>query len=323
MAYLEENTAREVKKQINDTTGTFKGVTNLYDVKLIPKMNFNIKVSSLYDGGEEDSNHRPIGTWYYTYNSEGEQNTGGKKYKSAHPNANVVLSSEAKEKLKKGEKYYLSLYMKADEDTQPTIEVKGELATITSKKVKVNNKGYQRVDLLVENSNLNPINQIYIHGNDKTNVYWDDASLTHISSLKKEEDGTSCLSDDTIKGMYKNMIYSYYPREFPINQYESWGGGQLYSISFRDVPKSFQSYVKAYRVKSSDGSLDVTKDSKVSDYITLDIKSYNNGYPLAVNNFTKTLGRYKLNSFSTVSVFAITVDGREIEVNNKTFNSIK
>ncbi|MBN9901331.1 binary toxin-like calcium binding domain-containing protein, partial [Bacillus thuringiensis] len=52
MTYLDENTAKEVKKQINDTTGKFKDVQHLYDVKLTPKMNFTIKMAVLYDGAE-------------------------------------------------------------------------------------------------------------------------------------------------------------------------------------------------------------------------------------------------------------------------------
>nr|ANP24201.1 binary vegetative insecticidal protein [Bacillus thuringiensis] len=189
MTYLDENTAKEVKKQLNDKTGNFKDVSQLYEVKLTPKMNFTIKTASLYDGAEEDSSHRPIGTWSYTYNPKVDGNTGGKKYQSAHPSANVVLSLEAKEKLKKGNKYYLSLYMKADSDTAPTIEVKGEKSTITSKKIKLNNKGYQRVDILVENTNENPINQIYVHGDDKTKVSWDDITLTEISVIKNMKQG--------------------------------------------------------------------------------------------------------------------------------------
>ncbi|HDR4766490.1 TPA: binary toxin-like calcium binding domain-containing protein [Bacillus thuringiensis] len=196
MTYLDENTAKEVKKQLNDTNGKFKDVNRLYEVKLTPKMNFTIKTATLYDGAEEDSAHRPMGTWYYTYNLEGDGNTGGKKYQSADPSANVVLSSEAKEKLKKGNKYYLSLYMRADSDTAPTIEVKGEKSTITSKKIKLNNKGYQRVDILVENTNENPINQIYVHGDNKTNVSWDDITLTEISVIKDMKQG---INDEDVQ----------------------------------------------------------------------------------------------------------------------------
>ncbi|MGH0590648.1 binary toxin-like calcium binding domain-containing protein, partial [Bacillus mycoides] len=43
MAYLDENTAKEVEKQIKDETGNFKDVKKLYDVKLTPKMNFTLK----------------------------------------------------------------------------------------------------------------------------------------------------------------------------------------------------------------------------------------------------------------------------------------
>ncbi|PNK22772.1 hypothetical protein CBR59_30070 [Bacillus thuringiensis] len=66
MTYLDERTAKEVKKQLNDTTGKFKGVKHLYDVKLTPKMNFTLKMASLHDGAEGGSSSKSIGTWYNT-----------------------------------------------------------------------------------------------------------------------------------------------------------------------------------------------------------------------------------------------------------------
>ncbi|WP_231122479.1 hypothetical protein [Bacillus thuringiensis] len=267
MNYLDENTAKEVEKQLTDTTGIYRDVNHLYDVKLTPKMNFTIKLASLYDGGEKnDVKNGPIGHWYYTYNVGG-RNTGKHQYRSAHPSANVVLSSEAKSKLDKNTIYYLSMYLKADSDTEPTIEVNGENSTITSKKVKLNNKGYQRVDILVQNSERNPIKQIHARGNNTTNVYWDDVSITKILAMNPKN-----LTDEEIKEKYKNFSESI-----------SWDGEWFNSVTFKNI-KPLENYVKQYRVVCERGILDsfnIVKDSdpvNEDGSVTVDMMKYTDGF---------------------------------------------
>ncbi|PFR98724.1 hypothetical protein CN988_30305, partial [Bacillus thuringiensis] len=124
----------------------------------------------------------PIGTWYVTKAVE-EGNTGKLAYESN--DGNLILSSEARSKLDKNSNYYLSMYLKANFDTEAIIEVSGENSTITSKKVKLNSQGYQRVDILVQNSERNPIDGIDVRSvleNSNSFVLWDDVSITNISA---------------------------------------------------------------------------------------------------------------------------------------------
>ncbi|WP_000574797.1 binary toxin-like calcium binding domain-containing protein, partial [Bacillus thuringiensis] len=299
MTYLDENTAKEVEKQLQDTTGIYKDINHLYDVKLTPTMNFTIKLASLYDGAENnDVKNGPIGHWYYTYNTGGG-NTGKHQYRSANPSANVVLSSEAKSKLDKNTNYYLSMYMKAESDTEPTIEVSGENSTITSKKVKLNSEGYQRVDILVPNSERNPINQIYVRGNNTTNVYWDDVSITNISAINPKT-----LTDEEIKEIYKDFSES---KDWP------W----FNDVTFKNI-KPLENYVKQYRVDfwntNSDRSFNRIKDSypvNEDGSVKVNMTEYNEGYPLRIES------AYHLN------ISAITYDGREIPVYSSSWPSNK
>ncbi|HDR3452152.1 Vip1Fa1 (plasmid) [Bacillus thuringiensis serovar morrisoni str. 4AA1] len=185
MTFLDNGTSEKVKKQIEDKTGKFKDVQHLYDVKLTPGMNFTIKLASIYDSVDNFSGSQSLGALNSISKVAGG-NTGKNQYQSSSSNAYISLSSSTKGELNKNTTYYLSMYMRADADTEPTIELKGEKSTIKSQKVKLNNKGYQRVDILVENTESNPIHQIYVHGNNKTNVYWDDVSLTEVSAIKQE-----------------------------------------------------------------------------------------------------------------------------------------
>ncbi|PGT99132.1 hypothetical protein COD21_31460 [Bacillus cereus] len=181
MAYLDENTAKEVKEQINDTTGKFKDVENLYDVKLEPEMNFTIKLATLFDTADRDNS---IGTWYCTERIPGGI-TGHGEYRSSDLRASLQLEQTAKDKLQKDNSYYLSMYMKADADVETKIDIQGEFDnTIKSKKVKLNNKGYQRVDVLIENTDALSIDQIAIVGDGKTNVYWADVSVTEVTAIQ-------------------------------------------------------------------------------------------------------------------------------------------
>ncbi|MGH0590578.1 RICIN domain-containing protein, partial [Bacillus mycoides] len=172
-------------------TGNFKDVKKLYDVKLTPKMNFTLKTAVLYDGAEKvDSDYKgPLGTWYYT-SIENGGNTGEKQFASSSQYAELQLSTKSKNQLNKNTDYYLSMYMKADSTTEPNIEILGEKGTtINTKQVELNNKGYQRVDILMSNSIENPIDMIRISGNGETKVYWDDVSITEVSALSPYSEG--------------------------------------------------------------------------------------------------------------------------------------
>nr|ABR68093.1 Vip1A(BR) [Bacillus thuringiensis] len=298
MTYLDENTAKEVKKQINDTTGKFKDVNHLYDVKLTPKMNFTIKMASLYDGAENRSYTGPLGTWYLTYNVVGG-NTGKRQYRSAHSSAHVALSSEAKKKLNQNANYYLSMYMKADSTTEPTIEVAGEKSAITSKKVKLNNQNYQRVDILVKNSERNPMDKIYIRGNGTTNVYWDDVTISEVSAINP-----ASLSDEEIQEIFKDSTIEYGNPSFVAD-----------AVTFKNI-KPLQNYVKEYEIyhklfsHDSSGNEHITEnnfnkegDLKEDGSVKVDLKDNGLGLWMSVG--------------SNLKVWAITNDGRKIEVLNK------
>ncbi|WP_276307179.1 binary toxin-like calcium binding domain-containing protein [Bacillus thuringiensis] len=193
MTYVDKNTAKEVKKQLDDTTGIFKDVEYLYDVKLTPNMKFTIKVATLYDGEEdydasESLQHTgPLGTWYDTMVKDANNANTGRKYFSAfQTKPRLELSQGAKSKLKKNCMYYISMYMKCANAASPTIEVISEKGKIiSSKKVTLGLK-YQRVDILVENTAGDPIEKMYIKGLLR-NVSWDDVSFTEVCASEEEQ----------------------------------------------------------------------------------------------------------------------------------------
>ncbi|MDT2240402.1 hypothetical protein P7H22_08770 [Paenibacillus larvae] len=231
MTFLDTDTATEVKNQLDATSGSFADVNQLYDVKLTPKMNFTIKLASLYDSAESDS---PLGNWIYTDQVDGG-NTGKKQYQSADRNTSLIFSSEAKSKLNKNKAYYLSMYMKADSDTEPTIKVKGQNSTIASKKVKLNNKRYQRVDILVKNRGKNPIDRISVKGDSKTNVYWDDITITDISSIKPDKEIRETNKDhnmaiDICEGITDKEIQEMYK-----DYSETKNGHYINAVTFKNI----------------------------------------------------------------------------------------
>ncbi|OTX95991.1 hypothetical protein BK726_02050 [Bacillus thuringiensis serovar londrina] len=293
MTYLDENTAKEVKKQINDTTGKFKDVQHLYDVKLTPKMNFTIKMAVLYDGaeGEASIGISPLGKWNNAAIG-GAANTGKNSYESlgAEYTPSLQLSSEAKSKLKKNTTYYLSMYLRSQSNNSPTIEIRGEKnIEIASKKVTLN-ANYTKVDILVRNSENNPINQIVIRPNSINHwINWDDVTITEISAMKPKD-----FSNDDIKKIYKDYT-------------EVKNGAYLDAVTFKNI-KPLQNYVTKYRVKNRPatpgwGVIPIDK--------TLDSGPVNNDGDVKVN-----LQDYSNNGINTafekVDIYAITNDGREI-----------
>ncbi|EJC3746269.1 hypothetical protein MYY11_002669 [Enterococcus faecium] len=285
MTYLDKNTANEVKSQLNATSGPFKDVHKLYDVKLTPKMNFTIKLATLYDGGEVP---HALGNWYYTYNPfGGDANTGTKYYHSAHTEASLVLDSNAKSKLAKNRNYYISLYMKPEADTDPTIIVKGERANIISKKVQLSSKGFQRIDILVSNMERNPINQLFIVGDGNTDISWDDVSFTEVGAMTPEN-----YTDKDIQTIYSDYFFDY-----------GWSN-TVNAIWFKNITP-LQNYIKKYHVtvKSPNGIIEIddTRDTyppKKDGSVKIHLVDYNSGYGVTVGY--------------TVEIEAIGADGRVI-----------
>lgn len=290
MTYLDKNTANEVKSQLSATSGPFKDVHKLYDVKLTPKMNFTIKLATLYDGAEKTASYEnKIGTWYYTFGRSGNANTGQRHYGTGSNGGTGILdlSSNAKNKLAKNRNYYISLYMKANADTESTITVKGEKSDIFSKKVQLNSKGYQRIDLLVSNWEKNPIKGLYVEAKEGTSNSWDDVSFTEVSAMK-----TKKLTDKNIQDIYSD--YSFAHGMF----------NKVESIWFKNITP-LQNYIKKYHVtiKNSNGKLisDATRGTYTPEKdgsVKLHLLDYNSGYGVAFGG--------------TVEIEAIGADGRVI-----------
>ncbi|WP_410491856.1 PA14 domain-containing protein (plasmid) [Bacillus thuringiensis] len=295
MTYLDENTAKEVKKQINDTAGKFKDVNHLYDVKLTPKMNFTLKMATLYDNAEHGASSKPIGTWYNTnYVSGG--NTGKTQFQSKHSSAYVALTSEAKKKLNKNKNYYLSMYMKADSNTEPIIEITGEKSTKTSKKVKLNNHDYQRVDILVGNYESNPIDKIYIRGNGMTNVYWDDVTISEVSAINP-----ASLSDEGIREIFQDFTIEYGNPSFMID-----------AIIFKNI-KIVHNYVKEYEIYYKY----ITFEDIHGNNPQINEETYNVEGELKEDGSVKIKKNFMAGKDTELKVRAITNDGRKVEVFSK------
>ncbi|PFA69398.1 RICIN domain-containing protein, partial [Bacillus cereus] len=78
------------------------------------------------------------------------------------------------------------IYMKANSNTEPLIEIwskgyNGQAKKLTHKEIEANGK-YQRVDVLVHNKSLDPIDYIKIKGDGIVTLYFDDISFTEIST---------------------------------------------------------------------------------------------------------------------------------------------
>lgn len=289
MTYLDRNTANEVKKQLDATSGPFKDVHKLYDVKLTPKMNFTIKLATLYDGAENTVSHiSEIGRWYGTYVLNGIPNTGNHYYNTLFGNpATLELSSNSKNKLTKNKQYYVSLYIRGELDTEPTIRVIGEKEDILTKKVKVYNQGYQRIDILVKNMESNPITDISLKSNSDTGIFWDDISFTEVSTVKPEN-----YTDENIQDIYSNYSLKY------------GFGSTVNSILFKNITP-LQNYIKKYHVICKDQYGDITVNVTKNTYlpkndgsVELNLLEYNAGYGVDLG--------------SVVEIEAIGADGRVI-----------
>ncbi|MDY7522446.1 hypothetical protein SBO61_30705, partial [Bacillus thuringiensis] len=247
----------------------------------------------LYDGaeGEASTGIIPLGKWNNAAIG-GAANTGQNSYESlsAGFTPSLQLSSEAKSKLKKNTTYYLSMYLRSQANNSPTIEIRGEKnIEIASKKVTLN-ANYTKVDILVKNSENNPVNQIVINPNSTNHsINWDDVTITEVSAMKPKD-----FSNDDIKKIYKDYT-------------EVKNGSYLDAVTFKNI-KPLQNYVTKYRVKNRSAipGLGVIPIDK-----TLDSGPVNNNGDVKVN-----LRDYSSNGINTaiekVDIYAITNDGREI-----------
>ncbi|MCU4733707.1 PA14 domain-containing protein [Bacillus cereus] len=304
-SYVDEYTAKQIKKQLNDNTGKFKDVKKLYDVKLEPKMNFTIKLASLYDGAEDGTN---LGKWYYTYNSE-KGNTGKRKYGSHHPDASLVLYDDSKKKMNQNAKYYVSFYMKADKDIPVTIKVDGEKKLIASETVNMNNKGYQRVNILVENLKENPIRKLTVVGDYKTEIYWDDVAFTEIGASTITN---KFFTDEEIKTIFadNDAEIDYLGDSYPITYTRAW-----YSVTFKNI-NPIKNYVTKYKLKIR--PLEQGSGSGVErDFENIPI---NNDGSVKLDMSEKPVSLSLLyfgsiiKNINAVDIYAITNDGREVLV---------
>ncbi|HDR4874853.1 TPA: hypothetical protein QCR24_005795, partial [Bacillus cereus] len=236
----------------------------------------------------------PLGDWYSTAVFDTTSNTGKHSYTSISGTSYLDLTSSAKSKLKKNTSYYLSMYIRpynGSSNLEPTIEVKGEKSTIVSKKVKLSNKDYQRVDILVQNSENNPIDKVYIKN--ASSVQWDDVLFTEISAMKPKD-----FSNEDIKEKYKD--YS--------EKLDTWNM-RLDNVVFKNI-SPFQNYVTKYRVKYVGAIPAWSFDKTLTSYkvesngsLMVNILEYNNGMGIDINSPSKS-----------VTIYAISDDGREIEV---------
>nr|AEH05932.1 vegetative insecticidal protein [Bacillus cereus]AHA51205.1 vegetative insecticidal protein [Bacillus cereus] len=192
MTYLDGNTAKEVKKQINDKTGEFKDVQHLYAVKLTPKMNFTIKVPVAYDTAKQAVNlggDNPwgakglLGTWV---NAMVVDNSGDKAYKRVEPgyllSPTLEFSEGSLDNLKKNYSFYVSMYVKSDKPFTLRINA----GPYSTKRTIEASNDFKRVDIPAFYIEGFPIDTIRLEGSDYPSaIWWKDVSITEVSAVKK------------------------------------------------------------------------------------------------------------------------------------------
>lgn len=176
-ACVDEATKTEIDQQLNDDTGQFKDVKTLYDVKLTPGMNITIVQPDLFLDANASHGNDDNGIWYYTYNKQMEGYTGSRSFSCAK-RGYIDLSDAAKNKLKVGSNYVLTMYIKAEAANETLIKVSDESAhQFEYKTVEVGNGDYQKVSFVIPNTEGHKISSISINPTDGVNTYWDDISL--------------------------------------------------------------------------------------------------------------------------------------------------
>ncbi|HDR3451566.1 Vip1Ea1 (plasmid) [Bacillus thuringiensis serovar morrisoni str. 4AA1] len=310
-SYLDEYTAKQVKKQLEDTTGKFKDVKKLYDVKLEPKMNFTIKTSTIYDGAESgDLTTNEVGTWTDTYVfNDKPANTGKYAYYSNSNNkTKVTLSNEARKKLQPNTNYYLSFYMKRDGTEGANVPVKIYDVNgneIKSEVIKVpDKKAYQRYNILIPNVKGHEIGSVTFESSGKF-INFDDVAFTEVGAAEIENNG---LSDLEIQKIYKDTT-------------ELWGedSGSTYlnGVLFKNIEPFMGDQVKAYRVvyqgaripSGIDESFDVTKPAY----------AYNKDGSVKVNflEYNKGMGIDFIPTIDSIRIYAVLTDNRQVLVYQK------
>ncbi|WP_308218773.1 binary toxin-like calcium binding domain-containing protein [Bacillus cereus group sp. BfR-BA-01347] len=248
-SFVDEYTSKQIKKQLTDTTGKFKNVKNLYDIKLEPKMNFTIKMNTIYDGAESGNlTTNEIGTWSEAkaVNNKTAANTGKFSY-NTNGKAKVTLRKEAKEKLQPNTNYYLSFYARnsntGNQEFPVTIyDINGK--EIISKKIKTTNN-YQKYNILISNMKKSEIGSITFDTSGKFSLNIDDVAFTAVGAEK-----VGIFDAEQIKQGH---------------QFEKWnskndGLGYIRGIMFSKVPK----VEVEYQVQRTDDSGNWVWDSIVA-----------------------------------------------------------
>lgn len=151
----------------------------------------------------------------------------------------------------------------------------------------------------MKNSERNPMDKIYIRGNGTTNVYWDDVTISEVSAINP-----ASLSDEEIQEIFKDSTIEYGNPSFVAD-----------AVTFKNI-KPLQNYVKEYEIyhklfsHDSSGNEHITEnnfnkegDLKEDGSVKVDLKDNGLGLWMSVG--------------SNLKVWAITNDGRKIEVLNK------
>ncbi|EMK2598522.1 binary toxin-like calcium binding domain-containing protein [Bacillus bombysepticus] len=186
LSFLDEKTAREVEKQLDDKTGKFKDVKRIYDVKLTPKMNFTIKLSTVHDGAENFDD--VIGEWDEPFKKIDGGNTGLKSYRVDSDGESILnLNEKIMRKLKLSRNYVMSMYIKVDNDYTPSPEDKISILSedgsiYGEKKLKPlsPNDEYQRIDIDFHTGFYNKVNRVAV--NIPSTFLIDDISITELQS---------------------------------------------------------------------------------------------------------------------------------------------
>ena len=279
MTYVDEFTSKQIKKQIDDKTGQFKNVNTIYDVKLEPKMNFTIKLAKWFDSAEDGATN----TWYYTYRGSGGV-TGKKQFYVGGTGSNGYcnLSNSLIEDQKQ---YFVSLYMKSNGDTKATVELGNGSTPIVSKDVNLNDSGYQRIDIPINNSKRKQFNRISVKTNGGKRVYWDDVSISEVSKVK------TLLDEDYVKSFYKNV------------KVHSKAANGIKQIIFTNNMTEIRRHITKYRVKNQGmRGYDSIRPSYVLDpdkTLRINFEEYN-GWPISLGNY--------------VTIYAISKDGKWYQV---------
>ncbi|WP_179892751.1 binary toxin-like calcium binding domain-containing protein [Bacillus thuringiensis] len=222
--FTDEYTAKRINQQLSDTTGPFKDVNKLSQVKLEPKMNFTIKPSVYYDGAETVNNY-----WSNSSIVNGG-NTGKKEYKGAGKST-YHFTDRDKEKFEKNKTYFLSMYVKSDANKPVTVRVLGSGGIIEEKTVTADSSSFQRINLRVSNAQ-SELTGIEIEGSEENNFYWDDIALVDVSAMN-----VFFLTDQEIKNLYQfsSSVHSTNP-------------GRLTQLNFWNVPSNIYEYIKKYKI---------------------------------------------------------------------------